>query len=161
MFPFVYCVAVAVSLLWKHRALAVLMCLLVGASFIGFAGNYFGPYRKAAAEPFFASFGQSIRYAVTQTDGEVCVTDKVNMPYIFVLFYNQEDPRMFKRTAHFANPGAEFETVSSFGRYKFGLGRCANSASVIVATHAETADLRLVGFIVKDFERYSVLVRRE
>jgi len=161
MFPFVCCVAVAVSLLWKRRALAVVICLIVGASFIGFAGNYFGPYRQAAAEPFFASFGEAIRYAATQTEGDVCVTDKVNMPYIFVLFYNREDPRMFRETVHFANPGAEFETVSSFGRYQFGLGDCADSASVIVATHAESADLRLEHFKVKDFERYSVLVRRE
>jgi 4-amino-4-deoxy-L-arabinose transferase-like glycosyltransferase len=161
MFPFVYCVAVAVSYLCRQRVLAVLMCILVGASFIGFVGNYFGPYRKAAAEPFFASFGESIRYAATQSDSEVCVTDKVNMPYIFVLFYNQEDPRMFRQTAHFTNPGSEFETVSSFGRYKFGLGSCANSAAVIVSTHAETADLRLDGYTVKDFERYSVVVRRE
>ena len=161
MFPFIYCVAVAVSLLWKHRALAVLMCLLVGTSFIGFAGSYFGPYRTATAPSFFASFGEAIRYSVTQTEGEICVTDQVNMPYIFVLFYNREDPRMFKRTAVVANPGAEFETVSSFGRYKFGLGRCADSASAIVATHAEAANLRSENFTARDFERYTVLVRRE
>ena len=161
MLPFIYCVAIAISLLWRHRALAVLMCLLVGASFIGFAGSYFGPYRAAAAEPFFASFGEAIRYAVTQTPGEVCVTDKVNMPYIFVLFYNREDPRVFNQTAQFANPGAEFESVSSFGRYKFGLGSCANSAAVIVATHAEATNFLPERFATKDFDRYTVLVRRE
>jgi MFS family permease len=161
MFPFIYCVAVTMSLLWRHRALAVLMCLLVCVSFIGFARSYFGPYRTAAAEPFFASFGEAIRYAATQTQGDVCVTDKVNMPYIFVLFYNREDPRMFRQTAHVANPGAEFETVSSFGRYKFGLGCCANSASVIIATHAEAMDWRSDHFSTRDFERYTVLVRRE
>jgi len=161
MFPFVYCAAITASLLWRHRALAVLMSLLIGASFIGFVGNYFGPYRKAAAGPFFASFGEAIRYAGAQTQGEVCVTDSVNMPYIFVLFYNQEDPRVFKQTARFANPGDEFEAVSSFGRYKFGLGGCASASPVILATQGEAANLRSERFIVKDFERYTVLVRRE
>jgi hypothetical protein len=137
------------------------MCLLVSVSFMGFARSYFGSYRTAAAEPFFASFGEAIRYAVTQTQGDVCVTDKVNMPYIFVLFYNREDPRMFRQTAHVANPGAEFETVSSFGRYKFGLGSCANSASVIIATHTEAMDWRSDHFSTRDFERYTVLVRRD
>jgi len=83
------------------------------------------------------------------------------MPYIFVLFYNQEDPRVFKQTARFANPGDEFETVSSFGRYTFGLGSCASNSSVILATHDEAANVRSEGFTVKEFERYTVLVRRE
>ena len=161
MFPFVYCAAMTVSLLWRHRALAVLLSLLVGGSFVGFVGNYFGPYRNAAAGPFFASFGEAIRYASAQTQGGVCVTDHVNMPYIFVLFYNQEDPRVFKQTARFANPGDEFETVSSFGRYTFGLGSCASNSSVILATHDEAANMRSEGYTVKDFERYTVLVRRE
>jgi hypothetical protein len=56
MLPLVYCVAVAVSYLWRQRALAV--------------------------------------------------------PYIFVLFNNQEDPRLFRQTAHFANPGS---TVAGHG----------------------------------------------
>ncbi len=161
MFPFIYCAAVAMSLLWSNRPIAVLLCVLVAGSFVGFASTYFGPYRNSAAEPFFASFGEAIRYSTTQTSGEVCVTDRVNMPYIFVLFYNREDPRIFKQTVRFANPGAEFETVASFGRYKFGLGTCADSAPVIVATKAEAANLRTERFGSKEFERYTVLVRRK
>lgn len=161
MFPFIYCAAIATTLLWSHRSLAVLLCVLVGGSFIGFTSAYFGPYRDAAAESFFASFGEAIRYSATQTSGEVCVTDQVNMPYVFVLFYNREDPRTFKQTARFANPGTEFEAVASFGRYKFGLGSCADSAPVIVATKDEAAPLRSERFTAKEFERYTVFVRRE
>ncbi len=159
MFPFVYCVAIAGSLLWNHRPLRILGCILVLISSIGFASTYFGSYRKKAAEPFFASFGEAIGYATAQTKGEVCITDTVNMPYIFVLFYTREDPRVFAQTVRYENPGAEFEGVSSFGRFKFGLRTCAESAPVIIAAHAEVEKLDANKFTLKKFERYTVLSR--
>ena len=161
MFPFVYCVAIAVSHLGQRRALAVLLTLLVATSGLGFVRAYFGPFRDQAAEPFFASFGEALRFSATQTQGEICVTDRVNMPYIFALFYNREDPRVFRQTAHYANPGAEFESVDSFGRYRFGLQSCAASAPVIVADRGEAAGLPREQFTVREFERFAVLTRRE
>ena len=160
MFPFIYCMAVAGSLLWNHRPLRILGCILVLISLIGFVSTYFGSYRKIAAEPFFASFGEAVVYAAAQTKGEVCITGSVNMPYIFVLFYTQEDPRAFAKTVRYENPGAEFEGVTSFGRYKFGLQTCAESASAVVATHVEAEKLDAKKFVMKGFERYTVLLRR-
>lgn len=160
MFPFIFCTAVACALLWRYRALAVLLSLLFVGSFIGFVSNYFGSYGQAVAGPFFASFGEAIRHASAQTQGQVCVTDQVNMPYIFVLFYNQEDPRLFKQTVRISNPGAEFENVTSFGRYTFGLSSCADVAPVLIATHDEAGLFPADRFARRDFERYTVLVRR-
>lgn len=160
MIPFIYCTALAVSHLWQQRALAVLLCLLFGGSVLGFTGAYFGSQRNATAEAFFASFGEAIRYSATQTEGEICVTDRLNMPYIFVLFYNREDPRKFQQTVRYSNPGAEFEGVSSFGRYRFGLGSCADSAPVVVATRDEAEHLPRERFKVTEFERYTVLTRQ-
>jgi hypothetical protein len=159
MLPFIFCVAIASALLWQTRSLAILLCVLLAGSCAGFVGAYFGNYRQTAAEPFFASFGEAIRYASEQSKGDVCVTDHVNMPYIFALFYTKEDPRVFERTVHYDNLGAEFQSVSSFGRFRFGIGRCADSAGAIVARPDEVASWRRDGFTVKEFERYVVLVR--
>ncbi len=160
MIPFVSCAAVAVAHLWRRRSIAVLLCLLFSGSLVGFTRAYFGPYREAIAGPFFASFGEAIRHAAAQTRGQICVTDDVNMPYVFVLFFNREDPRTFRLTAHYRNPGAEFEQVDSFGRWRFGLGSCADTAGVLVATPAEAAALPRERFTVREFERYVVLTRR-
>jgi hypothetical protein len=160
MLPFVFCVAIAASLLSAYRSLAVLLCVLLAGSFAGFVGTYFGSYRDAAAGSFYASFGEAIQYASEQTKDEICITDEVNMPYIYVLFYNQEDSLLFAKTARYENPGDSFERVSSFGRYRFGVGACANSATAVVATPAEAGKLGRDRFTVKEFERYTVLVRR-
>jgi len=160
MFPFVFCTAIAASALWQRRVLALLLSGLLLVSSGGFADAYFGRYREAAAGPFFVSFGDALRHAAAQTPGELCVTDQVNMPYIFALFYNREDPRQFAQTVTYANPGAEFQSVLSFGRYKFGLARCLDSAAAIVATHDEASGLTSPAFTRREFERYTVLVRK-
>lgn len=159
MFPLVCCVAIACGLLWRHRSIAVALSLLFGLSWIGFVSNYFGAYREQAAPAFFASFGEAIRHASAQTDGEICITSDVNMPYIFVLFANQEDPRTFYQTVRYENPGAEFQSVASFSRYRFGMQNCSRSAKVLLVTHDEEQRLGNEAFSAQRFERYTVLTR--
>ena len=98
--------------------------------------------------------------ATAQTADEICVTDRVNMPYIFVLFANATDPRVFLRSVRYANPGAEFQHVVSFDRYRFGLQNCSPSARVLIATHEEARHLELGRFSRQPFELYTVLERR-
>jgi MFS family permease len=159
--PFVFCAAIACGFLWQHKLIAITLCLLFGLSGIGFISNYFGPYRERAAPAFFASFGEAIRYASAQTEGEICITSHVSMPYIFVLFANREDPREFYRTVHYDNPGAEFQNVASFSRYRFGFQNCSEAARVLVVTHDEEEGLAGEQFSAKRFERYTVLTRQE
>ena len=59
-----------------------------------------------------------------------------------------------------ANPGAELESVRSFGRDRFGLSQCAGSASTIVATRDEAASVSSPELTRREFERYTGLVRR-
>lgn len=42
------------------------------------------------------------------------------MPYIFVLFYERINPHDFLESVVYVNPGAAFQQVSAFGRYRFG-----------------------------------------
>ena len=161
LLPFVYCAAMACGLLWQHRSIAIMLCLLFGLSGIGFVSSYFGPYREQAAPAFFASFGEAIRYASAQTDGEICITNGVSMPYIFVLFANKEDPRQFYGTVRYENPGAEFQNVASFSRYRFGFDNCGASAKVLVVARDEEARFAGEPMSATRFERYTVLTRPE
>jgi len=160
MFPFIFSTAIALSLLWRWRWVAATLCLLFALSFVSFTRTYFSDYRARAAGDFFASFGPAIEYASTQTPGRICVTGNVNMPYIFVLFYTREDPRRFAETVVYDNPGAEFQSVSSFGRYTFGLERCRDAAAVIVASKDEKGSFDPARYRAEDFERFSVLTQR-
>lgn len=159
MFPFIACTAVAVSYLWKYRVAVGALVAAFAIAFIAFVANYFGPYRNNAASAFYTSFGDAITYAAAQTQGQVCVTGDVNMPYIFVLFYTKEDPRTFSSTVRYDNPGAEFQRVASFDRYTFGLDRCRDDTEAVIATKAEAERINAPGFSRKDFELYTVFTK--
>lgn len=159
MFPFIACTAVAVSYLWKYRVAAAALAAAFAIAFIAFLANYFGPYRNTAASAFYTSLGDAITYAAAQTQGQICVTGDVNMPYIFVLFYTKADPRTFSSTVQYDNPGAEFQQVASFDRYTFGLNRCPADTQAVIATKTEAQQINEPGFARKDFELYSVFTR--
>lgn len=159
MFPFIACTAVTVSYLWKHRWAAVVLAAAFMLSFFAFVHAYFGSYRAQAAGVFYSSFSEAVKYGAAQTQGDICVTGSVNMPYIFVLFNTEEDPRTFAETVRYDNPGAEFQQVGSFGRYTFGLDRCPASTQVLIVTNDEAQQFQAPGFTPRQFERYTVFTR--
>src|SRR5262245_17202389 len=158
--PLISCTAIALRSCWDRRAVAVGLSVVYALSFLGFLTTYFGSYRADAAPAFFASFDEAIRFAAAETDGEVCVTDDVNMPYIFTLFFTQEDPRVFRDTVVYEDPGAEFQAVVSYGRFRFGLDRCMPGAETVIAARDELERYDFSGYDQRSFERYTVFTRR-
>jgi hypothetical protein len=159
--PFIACAAIATERLARQRAMAVLLISAFSVSIIAFAVTYFGAYHRMEAPKFYASFGEAIRFASRKTDGEICITAQPEQAYIFVLFYNEEDPRTFYRTVRYEDPHADFHFVVSFGRYKFGIDRCRDSASVLIVPRGDATAFDTVRFEADQFERYTVLTRRQ
>jgi hypothetical protein len=161
MLPLIACVAIAASALWRWRAVAITLTLAFCLSTSGFLANYFGPYRQQVAPQYYASLLEAIRYAAASTPGEICVTEQINMPYIFVLFATRMDPRVFQRSVVYRNPGAEFQRVAAFDRYRFGLKDCAKSSPVIVlANRYDQVPFAKGTYSVKGFELYDVITRQ-
>lgn len=107
-------------LIRRERALGITSAVVFSLFFILFTTVYFRDYPEQIGPAFYESIGEAIEYASDESTGNIYVTDKVNMPYIYVLFYEQVDPHDFLETVNYANPGGAFQQVSSFGRYKFG-----------------------------------------
>jgi 4-amino-4-deoxy-L-arabinose transferase-like glycosyltransferase len=158
--PFIGCVAVASEVLSRKRPLAILLALGFGASFFGFVGTYFGRYQQLEAPKFYTAFGDAIRYASAKTGGEICITDQPAQPYVFVLFFNREDPRVFQRTVRYTDPHADFHVVESFSRYRFGIDRCKDSAPVLIVPSADVPAFDATRFDASYFKRFAVLTRR-
>jgi len=131
-------------------------------SFAYFSHAYFGAfYRAQIGEAFFAHFGDAINRAANATTGPLCITDHVNEPYIFVLFYRKLDPHLFEQTVQYENPGAEFQDVATFDRYTFGLDRC-NPATTrgYVTDEGEAGQIDRGHFSTQQIGRYVVALRR-
>jgi 4-amino-4-deoxy-L-arabinose transferase-like glycosyltransferase len=131
-------------------------------SFAYFTRAYFGAsYRAQIGDAFFAHFGAAINTAARGTSGPLCITNRVNEPYIFVLFYRKIDPHVFMQTVQYENPGAEFQNVATFDRYTFGLDRCNTAITQgYVADQDEASKIDRNRFSTRQIGRYVVGLRR-
>lgn len=116
--------ASAISKKWVALFILIL-CAYVG-HFGMFANDYatrqYDALRRDFADGFLPALRSARQYAGDR--GGICVTSNLNMPYIYALFEEQTDPRVFASTVKYENPGSSFQKVYAFGRYIFGLNQC-------------------------------------
>lgn len=84
-----------------------------------FVSNYFGNYQSNISYYFFEGLGEAIEYSSEMNTDRIIVSNKINSPYIFTLFYNRTDPNQYMDTVEKINPGEAFEAISSYGSYTF------------------------------------------
>ncbi len=121
--------AVLLELPSKNRVVrAAVVSVLVGAVIFSggrFVKSYFGDYPTIAA-PFFSYGMDKVVDAVQKfNDGEgpAAITDRPEMPYIFVLFFERYSPTLFQREdvsygwALSPPPASLFAPVTGFDRY--------------------------------------------
>lgn len=161
-YPILLFAAGSIVPLWQRWRLAAITAIIsFGLFFTAFATYYFTSYSEKLSTAFFESFGEAIAYASDKTDGTVYVTPSVNMPYIYVLFYERIDPRDFAASVVYGNPGGAFQQVTSFGRYRFHyeepqFGEAA--AYVYASSEVNAEQMEQNGYQVKRFKHYTVVV---
>ncbi|NIK76262.1 4-amino-4-deoxy-L-arabinose transferase-like glycosyltransferase [Paenibacillus castaneae] len=149
------------GLLWLRDRIKYSFIVVITAFSIFFGSfcfHYFTEYPRQISPAFFESFGEAVQYASSKTEGSIYVTNKVMMPYIYVLFYEKTDPRLFQSTVRYMNPGAPFQFVASFDRYVFEKPhlRVGEAAAYIFANSEEIPSVEL-GYTIKRFKHYTVV----
>ena len=124
-------------------AAASLGAVLLVTAFAVFARTYCTQTRATLSAWFFDGLGDAIEYADSLNEDEVCVTDSVNMPYIYVLFYTQTSSEEFRGTVVYANPDGAFRQVTSFGKWQFGLSN-AEQGEVCVVSASESEGMEVL-----------------
>lgn len=162
--PAIGLVAVGISSLQEHARTFfryLMLCYLF--FFLSFLYSYFFVYPINAGPAFFESFGDAIQYAlkVAPPESTICITDTVNMPYVFVLFYERTDPRNFLQSVTYVNPEAPFRAVQSFGRYHFGIRKDNLQDDVYIFHNSEASLFENGAFTIHPFRYYSVAIRNE
>lgn len=149
----------------RGKSAAISVMLAYAMMFTAFGCTYFGDdYRKDISEKFFYSFDSAILKAQEIADGQtVYVTDSVNMPYIYVLFYTQTPPQEYLDTVEIANRNAQFQKVNSFGNYVFSVSDAYEDVPGIYILKndqiQEAVASRGAAFDqIYSFENYSVVV---
>lgn len=123
---------------WVRRGLLAAYAV----SFALFAGCYFGGYQAQVGTEFFDGFGEAVQQASAQTEGTVYLTEEVNSPYIYALFYEKIDPHRFLNTVVYEDENSSVRRVVSFDKYVTDLPTQPNpqeqAAYVAAATEADS-----------------------
>jgi 4-amino-4-deoxy-L-arabinose transferase-like glycosyltransferase len=156
--PLILCTAALA--LWIHRHVRPLFVVGICALLVGFAlftRDYHGAdYRRVADPAFFKGFLPALAFGTRSKAQPVCVTNQVNMPYIYVLFVDPMNPADYLGTIKYKDPTAMFRQVNALGRYSFGIGRCANRPGTIYVLGTEKPPGSAASYHAQKFEQYTV-----
>lgn len=143
----------------KVKELSLPIIALYLASFLFFAHSYFTEYPARVSDAFYHGFGDAVSYAVNNSAirDKIYVSNQVNMPYIYALFYGKVDPNSYLATVKYRNPGGAFQWVDSFDRYQFGIKPPAPAETAAYVLHnSELGYFSKDRFDIKAFSDYSV-----
>ena len=113
---------------WRRLPAAGTVCACLAAALIlggaGYAARiYLTDTQDTLSDWFFQGLGDALRYTQSTDADTVYITDSVNMPYIYALFYGRVPPDEFAATVKYRDPDAAFRQVESFRGYIFTDGR--------------------------------------
>ena len=160
--PLILCLSI--FLLWLYRHLKIMgICagFTLFTCFIFFTIVFHGSkYRQEADNWFFTGLLPAINYAREFRGSPICVTDeKINMPYIFVLFSEKMSPPYDPANIHYVDPTDQFRKVQSIGRYTFGIQNCrADNNIIYILFFKERPPASNHSFVVRNFGLYSVYI---
>jgi len=103
------------------KYITVFAFVLLFVNFAYFAHDYFVHYQKDYSSEWQYGYKQSIAY-VDQNIGKfnnVYITTELGRPYIYYLFYNKTDPKLFRKNAEVSRDAFGFVSVNKFGKLNF------------------------------------------
>lgn len=107
------------ALLDALPALRIPVCLLLLCA-LCFLCRYCLTQQRADLEPAFHTGLLEAVSSLEEGDDPVWITNKVNMPYVYVLFARGTPPKEFQADVVYADPDSPFRHVTRFGRWRFG-----------------------------------------
>ena len=135
--PLIYFSAVGCDWLFGLlRRWAVVPVAGMLACFVLFFSAYTAAFGGAGNVNFFPGLGGAIRAAEETGAQTVYITDKVNQPYIFALFYTETPPEEFVSSVEYRNPNGAFRQVERFTGFEFR-EEAAADVSVLFRWEAE------------------------
>jgi flagellar biosynthesis protein FliQ len=158
--PLILCVAYLLAWVAEHSRLGLIAALTVFLVAFGFFtyAYHSQEYRSAVGGDFFTELLPAINFASQQKDTAICITDKVNEPYIYVLFSQKPNPSDYLKNIVYSNPHAKSGQVLQLDRYSFGLDNCPQDPKTIYVLSDETPPQTQVAYDIYNFDRFKVYI---
>ena len=135
--PLIYFSALGCGLIFRLlRRWSIVPLAGILVCFFLFLGSYLQAVGGSGNVNYFPGLGDAIRAAEATGAETVYITDKVNQPYIFALFYTRTPPAEFADSVVYRNPNGAFRQVERFSGFEFR-NESAADVSVLFRWQAE------------------------
>ena len=120
-----------------------------------FVNTYFTTYNDAIAVQFRDGVGEAVAFVKQQGFDQVAVDDTV--VYSHILFYDRTPQPEFAQTVEYANYPSPYLSVSSFGRYTFGVDdQTLDHDTAYLIRRSQAQQMEQMGYTVAFFGQYAV-----
>jgi hypothetical protein len=162
--PLILCVAAALDWIIRDRKILVVPVFLVLSSYtVLFWREYTGPdYRSAVGWDFNNGLIPAIQSTMDYPQTPVCITNELNMPYIYVELVDLRNPKDYLSGIQYMDPNVKFRIVEHMGRYSFGIQNCAlGSGNIYILKNDQRLPLDESLFTSRIFGDYVVYYPRK
>lgn len=140
--PLIWFSAVGLQFVFDRiRKWSVLPICGIAVCFFVFLNAYLPFFGGEGYVGYFPGLGEAIEAAEETGAETIYITDYVNQPYIFALFYTRESPSAFADSVEYANRNAAFRQVERYDGFEF---RNPEKADVLILHRYATGGRRVI-----------------
>ena len=103
----------------RYKYIKIGLIVIYGFSFLGFSYTYFTSYQKEIS--FINNYGLEESIMASDSDKNVMISDMINQPYIFWLYYKKISPYDYLEGQYIPYKNVMFQQVRSIDNIKFYL----------------------------------------
>jgi hypothetical protein len=147
---------------YKYLLFGVIVALTTAFAFFTY-DYHSSEYQQNARKEFYTGFLPAVQTAVAIPEVPVCITtEKLQGPFIFVLFAEPLHPNDYLDTMVYTDPYAQSRLVERMARYTFGLDNCSDTSETIYVLYRTERPPRATRFFdVKKYDRYWVYIPKQ
>ena len=162
LIPLIITIAFCVYwLLSKHKYIYYAVIVALVTVFVFFTRDYHSlEYQQESRKEFYTGFMPAVGMAVSIPDVPVCVTtEKLQGPFIFVLFADPLNPNDYLDTMVYTDPYAQSRLVEKMTHYTFGLDNCSDTLETVYILFKTERPPRAARFFeITKYDQYWVYV---
>jgi len=139
----------------RNRYLKIGICTCYLISFILFNYYYFGSYQRKIAS--VNNYGLEESILSINTAKNIYITDTINQPYIFWLYYTKMSPNYYIKNRSIENEYVMFQQVKSIDKIKFYLPNSLDKDSIYIVPKELVNMYDISQCVINNYYNYYVL----
>lgn len=141
--PMIFYLGYGILRLCRTRRNICIVCGCYSIGFLFFVWTYFGSYQKVLRDENVTFYGleEAIDFTSKLDSQEIYISEKINQPYIYYLWYSAYDPNLYLQQRNITEKEVMFQEITSIGDVHFNLPEKLKKGSVYIIEKSRIFEL--------------------